>query len=164
MPEPVWSLYRSGELSGLGIYEPSFWNTSEGRIVTIGYQNNSDDKLWTETLWAVKNATRVYLQQHGVKHPARVNRLVTAYFDQSRLIENYDMSTAPEKGDALDHLDGASLVIGFHLWYAPHPGYHSRGEWKNNYYGSMIYNRNNRELLRLKDRYGFLFIALGEQP
>ena len=76
-------------------------------------------------------------------------------------VEEFDMATKPEKGDALDHIkQGLALVVAFNLYgvglrerpdpYAPKTGY--------------FYNRRNHELLLLCQQHEVPLLCLGDQP
>lgn len=66
--------------------------------------------------------------------------------------DHYDMMYLPQKGDALDHLKGANLIVAHHLYY---DNKESRG---------YFYNKRNNEIVDLAERYQVPLVIFGDFP
>ena len=79
-------------------------------------------------------------------------------------LDLYDMTTRPEKGDALDAIDGSTaMVLALHLFGIDKlPGGNTAKVTGMD--PLACYNRNNLELLQLCMRRSIPLVAVGDQP
>lgn len=68
---------------------------------------------------------------------------------------HFDMSTLPERGDALDHFDKGSLVIAHHLYY---------DDWAPSGMRDYFYNRSNNRIIEAADQAGVPLLIFGDYP
>src|SRR5579863_1076648 len=115
-----------------------------GKIITIGYNNlRSDDDGYLRQMsaWLVKNGR--------AELAARI---------EAKDLDIYDMSTHPEKGDALDAIDDSTdAVIALHIWGIDGREGVTLGpkEWG--------YDRNNDELLAMCLERRIPLLSAGDQ-
>ena len=67
-------------------------------------------------------------------------------------VDHYDMTSLPKKGDALDHLEGADLIVAHHLYY------------DNKVSRGYFYNQRNNEIVDLAEKHQVPLIIFGDFP
>lgn len=101
---------------------------------------------------------------------SRGRALSDALADERRW-DVYDISTKPEKGNALDHLeDEVALVVACHLYAIDTPAEGedcerlSAAAVEYGHPAEYYYNRNNRQLLPVCMQYRIPLLVYGDQP
>ncbi len=116
-----------------------------GRIVVVGCNNHHNDDL------LILRSIATWLAGHG-----KAGQAARILADD---LDHYDMSTRPEKGDALDAIrEDVELVIALHLFGIDgrQTGVAERVAWG--------YNRNNVSWLKVCTGQRIPLISAGDQP